>query len=151
MVYENQIDYLLQLKRYPVQIRWTFLENAGDGGRGVKWEQKDCFFCFFFSFFLIEIHDSLHHCNTSLVHHLWSPHKYSHSPPVPTLHPTSPGNHWTIFFVYVFVYIPHISEIIWCLSFSVWLISLSIIPSRSMHIVASGKILFFFCAWVISH
>ena len=35
------------------------------------------------------------------------------------------------------------SEIIGYLFFPVWLISLSMIPSRSIHIVAKGKILFF--------
>ena len=44
--------------------------------------------------------------------------------------------------------IPHISEIIWYFSFSVWLISFSIIPTRSIHVVANGKILFFFL-WLI--
>ena len=39
-------------------------------------------------------------------------------------------------------YSPQISEIIWYLSFSTWLISLSIIPSRSIHVVANGTILF---------
>ena len=36
------------------------------------------------------------------------------------------------------------SEIIWYLSFSVLLISLSIIPSRSIHVVANDKILSFY-------
>ena len=36
-------------------------------------------------------------------------------------------------------------------TFSVWLISLSIIPSRSIHFVTNGKILFFFYCWVIFH
>ena len=43
-----------------------------------------------------------------------------------------------------YIYIPHISEIIQYLSFSVWLISLSIIPSMSIHVVTNGNILFFF-------
>ena len=42
-----------------------------------------------------------------------------------------------------------ICEIIWYLSFSVWLISLSIIPSRSIHVVANGKISFFASGRVI--
>ena len=46
----------------------------------------------------------------------------------------------------VLVYLPHVSEIIWCLSFSVWLISLHIIPSRSIHIVANRMVLSFFMA-----
>ena len=41
----------------------------------------------------------------------------------------------------------HISEIIWCLSFSAWFISLSIILSRSIHVVTNGKIRF--SLWLI--
>ena len=44
----------------------------------------------------------------------------------------------------MFLKIPHISDIIWYLSFSVWLTSLSIIISRSIH---SAAILFY--GWVI--
>ena len=47
--------------------------------------------------------------------------------------------------------IPHISEIMWYLPFSVWLTSLNIIPSRSIHVVANGKILFFFMALYMYH
>ena len=42
--------------------------------------------------------------------------------------------------------IPHMSEIIWYLSFSDWLISLSIMSSRSVHTVARGKFFYFFKA-----
>lgn len=35
IVYQNQMDYLFQLKRLPVYFRWTFLENAG-GEKNVK-------------------------------------------------------------------------------------------------------------------
>jgi len=42
-------------------------------------------------------------------------------------------------------------EIIWYLSFSVWLISFSIMPSRSLHVVVSCKISFFFYGWLIPH
>lgn len=35
--------------------------------------------------------------------------------------------------------------------FSVWLISLRVISSRSIHVVAHGKIAFFFNDWVITH
>ena len=38
------------------------------------------------------------------------------------------------------------SEIVWYLSFSVWLISHGIVSSRSIHVVVSGKISFFFMA-----
>ena len=46
--------------------------------------------------------------------------------------------------------VPHISDIIQYLSLSVLLISLSIIHSRCIHVVANGIILFFFMA-VIFH
>ena len=46
--------------------------------------------------------------------------------------------------VYFVHQISHMSEIIWCLSFSNWFISLSIILSRSIHAVTKGKISFFF-------
>ena len=39
-------------------------------------------------------------------------------------------------------YAPEMSEIIWYLSFSALLISLSIIPSSSIHVVANGRICF---------
>ena len=35
------------------------------------------------------------------------------------------------------------------LSFSVWFISLSITPSKSIHVAANGKISFFFNAWAV--
>ena len=54
-------------------------------------------------------------------------------------------NLFLILFVWFGVY-SHISGTIWYLSFSVWLISLSIIPSRSVHIIKSGRILFLFIA-----
>ena len=43
-------------------------------------------------------------------------------------------------------YTPQMREIIWYLSFSVWLISLSIIPSSSIHVVANGRICFLLMA-----
>ena len=43
-----------------------------------------------------------------------------------------------------FLNITHINEIICYFSFSVWFVSLDIMPSRSIHIVATGKIFFFF-------
>ena len=60
-------------------------------------------------------------------------------PPAPTS-----GNHQSFLCIYEFCLllllyiclIPHLSEIIWYLSFPVWLISLSIMPSRTIHIVA---------------
>ena len=41
----------------------------------------------------------------------------------PLCHPLPPGNHYFVLFVHKFVYIPHMNEIVWCLSFPVWLIS----------------------------
>ena len=49
--------------------------------------------------------------------------------------------HSSVYFVHE---IPHISDIKWYMSFSDWLISLSIIISRSIHAVPRGKISFFF-------
>ena len=40
--------------------------------------------------------------------------------------------------------ITNINEIIWYFSFFVWFVSLSIMPSRSIHVVETGKIFFFF-------
>ena len=37
-------------------------------------------------------------------------------------------------------YISHRSEILWYLSFSIWFISLSLLTSRSIHVVTDGKI-----------
>ena len=42
-------------------------------------------------------------------------------------------------------------NIIWRLSFSVRLTSLSMIISRSIHVAANGIILFFFYSWVVFH
>ena len=42
-------------------------------------------------------------------------------------------------------------EIIWYLSFSVWLILLRIMHSRSIHAIANGKISFLFNGWVVFH
>ena len=76
-----------------------------------------------------------------------------------TLPPHPSGNHYfVLLYVFVFVWfglviyfgffkclfisfcILHVSEIVRYLSFSIWFILLSIIPSRSIHIVANGKI-----------
>ena len=68
--------------------------------------------------------------------------------PHPQLSYCSPSMNLSPFFLlFLFVhYIPHISEIMWYLSFSDWLISLSIMFSRSIHTVAKGTIFFFFMA-----
>ena len=44
-------------------------------------------------------------------------------------------------------YIPHMSEIIWLLTFYVWLISLNMIFSRSIHMLANGNIVSY--GWVV--
>ena len=45
-----------------------------------------------------------------------------------------------ILFLFVFFFcIPHMKEIIWYLYFSVWPLSLNIIPSRSIHIVTLAR------------
>ena len=48
--------------------------------------------------------------------------------------------HWLCFGLFIAFFIPHRSEVIQYLSASVWIISLSITPSRSIHVVANGKI-----------
>ena len=46
--------------------------------------------------------------------------------------------------------IPHVSEIIQCLSSAVQLISLNAMPSRSIHVVSNGRVTFFVCLNSIS-
>ena len=43
-------------------------------------------------------------------------------------------------FMCVFIYISHMSETIWYLSFSIWLISLSITPSSSIYVFTIDKV-----------
>ena len=45
----------------------------------------------------------------------------------------------------------YIGEIMPCFSFSVWLISLSIVSPRSIYVIANGKISFFFYGWLTVH
>ena len=67
------------------------------------------------------------------------------------LQPPTPWRHQSIFIydsastllVYFVHWVPHMSEIIWYLSFSDWFTSFSIIFSRSIYAVAKGKISFF--------
>ena len=67
-------------------------------------------------------------------HHIFGP-LY----PLTGPHPLPSDNHYTVVCVYEFQsYIPHMSEIIWFLAFSDWLTSLSIIFSRSLHVVTNG-------------
>ena len=47
--------------------------------------------------------------------------------------------------------ISYISKLVQRLSFSVWLMSLNMIASRSIHVVANGKISFFFYCWLVSN
>ena len=80
-------------------------------------------------------------------------HHIVHYPFHPSPQPLPSGNHYCVLGIYVFIvsflfiYFPHMSEIIWHLIFSIWVIWLSIIPSRSIHVVSNGKISSFF----ISH
>ena len=46
---------------------------------------------------------------------------------------------------------PHICGIIWYLSFSAWLTSLSKMPLRSTHVVTNGSMPFFFSGWIMFH
>ena len=54
-------------------------------------------------------------------------------------------------FICIYFLIPHISDIVWYLSFSGWLTSLSIIICESTHVSANGIISSFFHSWVIFH
>ena len=58
---------------------------------------------------------------------------------------------WTVFLLLVHLFnslTPHTREIMWYLFFSVWFISLSIIPSRSFHAFANGKISFLWPSYI---
>ena len=76
-------------------------------------------------------------------------------PPTPTTRAVSPFLsmslslfRWIAQFVHQ---IAHMSEIIWYLSFSDWLISLSIMLTRSIHSVAKGKGFVLFHGWLEFH
>ena len=73
------------------------------------------------------------------------------------------GNHYSIFYIYGFIffwfslliylvlfffYILQMSVIIQFLSFSIWVISLRILPSSSIHVVTNGKISSFY-DWIV--
>ena len=83
---------------------------------------------------------------------LLNPYTFSPSPSTPLPYDTCQPVlciYESVFILFVcifFYYNPHISEIIWYLSFSDWLISLSIIPCRSIHTLKKSKISFFFIA-----
>ena len=59
---------------------------------------------------------------------------------------------WQLLFYSLFLWVQlvflrfHICEIIQCLFFSIWLISLRITPSRFIHVIANGKFFFFILA-----
>ena len=58
-------------------------------------------------------------------------------------HPISSGSsHCTVILWLCYFYIPHISDSIQYSFFSVWFISLNIMSSRSIYIVASGRVSF---------
>ena len=57
--------------------------------------------------------------------------------------PTASGNHHSTLFLWVWLLlVPHVSENI-CLSFFVWLILLSMLPSKSIRLVTKGRTFFF--------
>ena len=61
-------------------------------------------------------------------------------PPLPSLMVTVSSLFLCLWFYFCFVdYVPLIGEIIWYLSFTAWLISLSIILSSSIHTVTKGR------------
>ena len=54
-----------------------------------------------------------------------------------------------LLWLFIYLCISHVSEIIWYLSFSIWFISLSMILSRSIHVVTNGKTSCFFYDLVV--
>ena len=54
--------------------------------------------------------------------------------------PHHPGNHQSIVFIWAWLFkIPYVSEITQYLSFSLWVISLSTVSSKSIEVVANGS------------
>ena len=107
---------------------------------------------------------TLYNTSTSVFTTVCSPQKvsiyhYAVDPLYPLHHPQCPfplDNHYSVsvfisvmfgLVVYFIFYIPHMSKNTGHLSFSIWLISLSIIPSRSIHVVSS--FFFFFFGWIV--
>ena len=82
-------------------------------------------------------------------------------PTPPSISPTTTsGNHYSVLCLYELGVLglccccfnsPCISEIIQYLSSSDWLISLTIMPSRSIHIITNSKILCFLWYWIVFH
>ena len=96
----------------------------------------------------------IHYKGNSL--HLWTPSSQSIPlPPLPPWQPQvfSPSPRFSFLWKDSFVLCIRfqISHIIWHLSFSFWLISLSVRGSISIHVTANGMILFFFYDWVVFH
>ena len=81
------------------------------------------------------------------------PHKF-HPRPLPlkttNLFSVLMGSVFSFFFFFFFFKILYIIEIIRCLSFYVWLISLDMVPSRPIQVVTRGRISFFY-SWIIFH
>ena len=118
------------------------------------------FYCILYSMLTTE------HYLVSICHHTVDS-LYPFNPPAH--YPFPSDNHYSVhcFYGFVFVlfahslcvfvclvFIFHVNEILQNLSFSVWLISLSIISSRCIHVVADGKISSFYgiyiYVWTIS-
>ena len=83
------------------------------------------------------------HISLVAIHHYRrDPLTILHSPPPSPLITT---NLFSIWVLVLFLFLEsHTSDITQYVSFPAWLISLSIIPSGSIHVVANGKISFFF-------
>ena len=100
-----------------------------------------------FQVFNTELLIESHGC-TSGLQNLFIMHNWNFVPSdqhFPFLIPLSPHTHHLypmLLWVWVF-YIPHISKIIQYLSFCVWFISLNIVSSRFIHVVAGGRISFY--------
>ena len=104
---------------------------------------------------ILAIFSVLYNISLQLIYYIHSSLYFLIPPPILLLPPSLPTLVTTSLFlisvtlflfcyIHLFIFqIPHISDNKQYLSFSVWLISPSIIPSRSIHIVANGKILFY--------
>ena len=86
-----------------------------------------------------------HHQNFSIYHPRVDALYPFHPPPLVTTTLSSTSTYFClVWFIHLSLllvfYSLHMSETIWYLSFSVWLISLNLIPSRSIHVIPNGKI-----------
>ena len=96
--------------------------------------------CIHYSFLTVRILVSIHHRTVDLLYPCCLPTKV---PPfsLVTTNPFFVSVFFILFCLFtLFFYIAHKSEITQFLSFSIRVITLSIIPSRSIHIVKNGKI-----------